>query len=187
VEQQRTGGVAVTYQATRLTIDTGAPFDDFRSRYERAVPEYPEARFAELVARDADWREVIDLAEECAPNDFMIYWRYEAHPMMRLAGDRFRCVEYLMGNHTIAERMFRHEPSILLYAPLRTVIAEGADGVTRLSMDQPSRQFGGFGDPRITEVGIELDRKVAALLRHLDVPVPSALTGGSAAGGRDQG
>ncbi|GAA2113783.1 DUF302 domain-containing protein [Actinomadura alba] len=185
MDQQRTAAVA--YQAIRFTIETGAPFDDFRSRYERAVPEYPAERFDALVARAAGWQEVLDLADESAPHHFMIYWRYEAHPMMRLAGDPFRCVEYLMGNHTIAERMFRHEPSILLYAPLRTVIAEGADGITRLSMDQPSAQFRGFGDPRITEVGIDLDRKVAALLRHLEVPVPSALTGEPAGRRPDQG
>jgi hypothetical protein len=176
VDEQRTACVA--YQATRFTVEAGAPFEDFRTRYERAVPDYPAERFAELVARDAGWQEVLDLARESAPHDFMIYWKYEAYPMMRLAGDPFRCVEYLMGNHTIAERMFRHDPSILLYAPLRTVIAEGADGVTRLSMDQPSAQFRGFGDPRIAEVGIELDRKVAALLRHLALPVPDTLTGG---------
>ncbi|MBC6461518.1 DUF302 domain-containing protein [Actinomadura sp. HBU206391] len=166
-----------TYRSVRFTVEAGTPFDDFRADYEQSVPDYPAERFGELVARDAGWQEVLDLAWESAPHDFMIYWRYEAYPMMRLAGDRFRCVEYLMGNHTIAERMFRHNPSALLYAPLRTVIVEGADGVTRLSMDQPSAQFRSLGDPRITEVGIELDRKVAALLRHLAVPVPDVLTG----------
>jgi hypothetical protein len=29
---------------------------------------------------------------------------------------------YLMGNHAIVEQMFRHDPRVLLYAPLRTVI-----------------------------------------------------------------
>ena len=41
---------------------------------------------------------------------------------MGLAGDGARCVEYLMGNHTIAQKMYRYNPAILLYAPLRTAI-----------------------------------------------------------------
>jgi hypothetical protein len=166
----------VTRPVTRYAIDVGAAFDDFRARYEEAVPVYPEEEFAELIERDASWDEVLDLAGRSAPHDFMIYWSYDAYPMMRLAGDGFRCVEYLMGNHTIAERMFRHDPGTMLYAPLRTAISEAADGVTRFSFDQPSSGFGSFGDPAIASVGVELDRKVAALLLHLSVPVPDALT-----------
>lgn len=35
-----------------------------------------------------------------------------------------------------------------------------------------------FGDPRITAVGVELDQKLAALLEHLKVGVPSTLLTG---------
>ncbi|MDH2430506.1 DUF302 domain-containing protein [Sphaerisporangium sp. TRM90804] len=167
---------AVTHPATRFAVDVGEAFEDFRGRYEEAVPAYPAEEFEKLVERGAPWREVLALTERRAPHGFMIYWRYDAQPMMRLAGDRFRCVEYLMGNHTIAQRMFRRDPAIMLYAPLRTAVSEGPDGVTRFSFDQPSTRFGGFGDPEITSVGVELDRKLAALLRHLSVPVPQPLS-----------
>jgi hypothetical protein len=65
----------------------------------------------------------------------------------------------------------------MLYAPLRTLIHEDADGTTWFSVDQPSTRFNSFGDPAITEVGIELDRKLAALIEHLGAPVPPALRG----------
>jgi hypothetical protein len=94
---------------------------------------------------------------------------------MRLAGDSPNCSSYLMGNHTIAERMYRHDPAIMLYAPLRAAIYEDADGTTWFSVDQPSTRFGSFGDPAITSVGFELDRKLAALLEHLGAPIPAAL------------
>ncbi|ETK37732.1 DUF302 domain-containing protein [Microbispora sp. ATCC PTA-5024] len=84
-------------------------------------------------------------------------------------------MQYLMGNQTIAQRMFHHDPGVLLYAPLRTTIYEDARGVTRFSFDQPSAQFASFGDPEIAAVGVDLDRKVAALLAHLGVPVPERL------------
>jgi hypothetical protein len=44
-----------------------------------------------------------------------------------------------------------------------------------LSIDQPSSRFASFGDPRSTEVGAQLDAKLAALLRVLGVPVPVEL------------
>ena len=81
-----------------------------------------------------------------------------------------------MGNHTIAEKMYRHNPAILLYAPLRTALVEDLDGATRFTLDQPSTRFGSFNIPQISEVGIELDHKLAALLEYLEAPVPAALT-----------
>ena len=71
--------------------------------------------------------------------------------------------------------MFRHDPRIMLYAPLRTVIWEDHTGDAWFTLDQPSSQFASFGIPEITDVGFELDRKLAALLQALDVAVPSEL------------
>ena len=64
------------------------------------------------------------LIGDAAPFGFLIYFRNEVHPVMALAGDRADCVAYLMGNHIFAERMFRHDPRALMYAPLHTVIWE---------------------------------------------------------------
>ena len=40
------------------------------------------------------------------------------------------------------------------------------------TIDKPSDQFGSFGDPRVTAVGLELDAKLAALLEHLHLQSP---------------
>jgi hypothetical protein len=94
---------------------------------------------------------------------------------MEAAGDGADCVAYLMGNHVTAERMFRHDPRAMLYAPLRTVIWEDSSGGAWFTVDQPRTQFGSFGLPEVSSVGVELDRKLAALLEVLDVDVPEAL------------
>lgn len=93
-------------------------------------------------------------------------------------GDQASGVAYLMGNHTIMERMFRYEPAILLYAPLHTVIWWNPGGPAYFSFDRPSDQLGSFGNPQVTTVGVELDRKLAAPLEHLRAPVPDALLTG---------
>jgi hypothetical protein len=57
------------------------------------------------------------LIDRSAPHGFLIYFRNDVHSVMTLAGDRADCVAYLMGNHVTAERMFRHDPGAMMYAP----------------------------------------------------------------------
>lgn len=168
----------VTHEVNRLTVGVSAPFQEFRERYERAVPTIDAGRLERLVKDNAGWGAVLRATAENAPHDFLIYWKFEAMPLMGLAGDRWLCVEYLMGNHTVAQRMFHHDPAVLLYAPLRTVIYEDAEGATCFAVDQPSTRFSSFGDPGITRVGLELDHKLATLLEHLGAPVPAELVRG---------
>src|ERR1700749_4132948 len=171
------GSIETTsHRVDRLTIRIDDSFDGFRDRYEQAVPVFQRARFESLVELQVDWRTVLAATAENAPHDFIRYWSHDFTSLMSLAGDRGRCVEYLMGNHTIAQRMYRYNPAILLYAPLRTAIVEDADGPSWFTVDQSSTRFGSFNTPEITAVGIELDRKLAALLGILDAPVPTALT-----------
>jgi hypothetical protein len=159
----------------RLTVDVGTSLADFQARYEEAVPPMPVEEVQALMARQAPWEDMLALIGARAPHGFLIYHRIAIDPLMRLAGHDTACVAYLMGNHTIAERMFRHDPAVMLYAPLRTAIWEAPGAGARFSIDQPSALFGSFGNPDILAVGVELDRKVAALLGHLGVEVPDAL------------
>ncbi|WP_433132344.1 hypothetical protein ACQPWW_12765 [Micromonospora sp. CA-240977] len=166
-----------SYQARRLDIVVDRSFEDFRHQYERAVPPYDAEAFEALVARRAPWADVLTLMRERAPHNFLIYWSSEdLQPMMNLAGDSAHCVEYLMGNHTIAERMYRHDPAVMLYAPLRTVVSGLADGKARFSIEQPSCAMGSFGVDAIYAVGAELDHEIATLLRHLGITVPPQLS-----------
>ena len=167
--------ITTHYLLRRLTIDLDVPVHEFRSRYEAAVPPYPESEVKALVGRQAPWEEMLDLVMRVAPLGFLLYGATDMDPVMHLAGDGGSCVAYLMGNHTIAERMFRHEPSVMLHAPLRTAIWSHADGAARFTLDKPSDHFGSFANDAIAAVGVELDRKVAGLLEHLGVAVPDDL------------
>ena len=158
------------HQVTRLVFDTGQPYEEFRVRYEAAVPALDEKRLAEFAARGAAWPEVVADADASAPHGFLIFWRLDTTPVMILAGNTTRCTAYLMGNHIIAEQMYRHDPAVMLYVPLRTVIYAGSDDRAFFAADQPSTQVASFGLTPVTQVGIDLDRKLTTLLRALDVP-----------------
>jgi hypothetical protein len=164
------------YEVCRLTTPVPALLD-FQERYEDAVPRLPVEAVADAVSRQAPWSEMLSLVDEAAPYGFLIYFRNDVGPVMKLAGDEAGRVSYLMGNHTIAERMFRHDPRAMLYAPLHTAIWEDHDGNAWFTVDQPSTQFVSFGTPEVTAVGRELDEKLAALLESPDVQPPAPLLG----------
>ena len=169
---------AVQYSVNRLTVETHCTPAEFRARYEEAVPPLPAEQVAALVQRHAPWQEMLDLVATAAPYGFLIYFKNDVDPVVRLAGDRASGVAYLMGNHTIMERMYRYEPAVLMYAPLHTVIWGNPEGPGYFTFDKPSDQFGSFGNPAITAVGVELDQKLATLLKHLKVGVPESLLAG---------
>jgi hypothetical protein len=167
--------VTVTYGVHRMTIPTGMAQSEFRSRFEVAVPPLPRDQVLELETRGAPWGEMVELVERAAPWGFHIYWTNDVDRLVRLAGDSSSAVAYLMGNHTIMERMFRFEPSVVMYAPLHAAIWSHSDGQAFFTIDKPSDQFGSFADPRVTNVGYELDAKLTALLEHLRLSVPDTL------------
>jgi hypothetical protein len=160
-----------TRTVRRLVIDV-EDFDDFRARYEDAAPAYDlAARIPQL----SDWDEVQKDVDAVAPYGFVRYATIDATPVFSVAGHKARSVIYLMGNHTIAETMYRHDPAILLYAPLRLCLYEDLDGGAHLSIDQPSDQFGSFGDTDIAATGRLLDQKLADLFSGLGFAVPDGL------------
>jgi len=113
--------------AHRLEVPSGQTFAELRQRFEEAVPAYDAKLFAGFVAAGADWATVTEATERVATHGFLRYWTVDAGPLMSLAGNNLGCASYLMGNHLIAQRMFRHDPGVLLYAPLRVAVHEDAD------------------------------------------------------------
>jgi uncharacterized protein (DUF302 family) len=159
---------------TRLDISTGMPFDEFRAAFEKAAPAFDVEPVARITADGGSWDDVRAAVADNAPNGLMIYATIDATPLLTVAGHRTKAVEYLLGNHVIAESMFRHDPKALLYAPLRILVHEDSDGNALFSIDQPSTAFGGLGIAEVTEVGKGLDRRVAALLNVVGVDADEA-------------
>ena len=165
----------VAHTVNRLVIDTDTEFDDVLERYESLVPIVDFAKLTRLIL-SGDLSRVKQYTAEHAPHTFVNFWTFDPTPqMMQLFGHRTRVVTYMMGNNVIVERMFRHDPGVMLYAPLRTAIYQDADGRAHFSIDQPSTRFASFGDPRIAAVGLELDTKLAELLQLMSMPVPAEL------------
>ncbi len=159
---------------TRIDIETGIPFDEFIAALEKAAPPIDQTALERIRAAGGDWDDVRAAAAENAPNDLITYARLDARGYFSLAGHPTPAVEYLIGNHVIAETMFRHDPKAMLYAPLRMLVHGDADGNAIFTMDQPGPAFGSLGIAEVARVGVDLDRKVAHLLEVIGVDVGQA-------------
>ena len=151
----------------RLDFAVEEEFDEFRARFEKEVPPFS----LDLVGEGDGWDAITERTMAAAPHGFLYYNRLDALPFFSRAGHTTPCTTYLMGNHVFAEQMFRFNPAILLYAPLRVAIYGDRDGTTHLTMDQPSTRFRSFADPEISAVGEMLDDRLAQLLPHLGIAV----------------
>jgi len=162
------------HNMTRVDISTGVPFERFVAALEKAAPPVDRAAFAKIAESGGDWDDVLAAAAKNAPNELMVYAKIDATELFSVAGHRTRAVEYLIGNHVIAETMFRHDPKALLYAPLRMLVYSDGDGDAIFTMDQPGPAFGSLGIDEVSKVGRGLDRKVANLLRVIGVDAEQA-------------
>ena len=162
---------AVDHPSRRLVVALPQTYHEARERYESLVPEVDFARFLEM----ASWQATLELAEISAPHGFMRYYRSHITAAMSGSPSSWKTTQYLMGNHTIAERMYRHDPSVMLHAPLRTVLYVDHDGDTKLAVDQPSLLFDSYDKPGIAAVGRELDGLLAGLITSLGGDMPPQL------------
>jgi Domain of unknown function DUF302 len=161
--------VTTDHGMTRIELSTGMAFDQFRAAFEKAAPPVDRDAVVRISTEGGTWDDVLVAAAANAPHELMVYGVVDADELLALAGHSTRAVEYLLGNHTIAETMFRYDPRALLYAPLRVLIYSDANGDAVFTMDKPSTAFGSLGIAAVTEVGLSLDRKVANLLKVIGV------------------
>jgi uncharacterized protein (DUF302 family) len=84
--------------------------------------------------------------------------------LLRLAGQKRKAIQYVVGNPVFALQMTQHDIRASLYAPLRVLIYENEAGKTCVEYDRPSSLFGQFGNAEIAAVAVMLDGKLEALV-----------------------
>ncbi|MGW1158628.1 DUF302 domain-containing protein [Streptomyces sp. NPDC002513] len=165
-----------SHTVTRVEIPTGIAYDDFVTAFEKAAPAFDPSPLERIAETGGGWDDVRTAIAVNAPNGLIRYARINGTRLLSLAGHATRSLEYLTGNHVIAETMFRHDPRALLYAPLRMLVYSDADGNAVFTMHRPSDEFASLGIPEVTKVGEDLDRIVVNLLRVCGVDATEAFT-----------
>ncbi|MFF2361163.1 hypothetical protein ACFVU0_00330 [Streptomyces sp. NPDC058122] len=166
-----TAGTTIDHPARRLVVTLPLPYDAACEQFETLVPEADLPRFYQL----GSWKAVLELTEINGPHGFMRYYRSDVCALMAGSQSLWKATQYLMGNHAVAESAFREDASAVLHAPLPSLIYADPDGDTKLAVDQPSLSFDSYENPRIAEVGRELDAHLAQLITLLGGDVPPRL------------
>ena len=148
----RPGTHTVAHTVNRLTIDAAVTFEG-PARTLRVVGSRDRPGRTNSGDRNGRLDAVKRYTAEHTPHTFARFWTFDPTPMMRLVGHSTEVITYMMGNNVVVEQMYRHDPAVMLYAPLRAAIYTDSAGATHFSIDQPSTRFASFGDPRIAEVG----------------------------------
>ena len=137
--------------------------------------EVTKAFEAELGKFDGDVRKAATSSEEieeakakitamAGPSGFMLFGTSDHGALLRLAGQKRKAIQYVVGNPVFALQMTQHDIRASLYAPLRVLIYGNEEGKTCVEFDKPSSLFGQFNDSRIAPTATMLDRKLEALV-----------------------
>ena len=91
------------HSMTRVDVFTGVGFDEFLTAFEAAAPRYDPVPMQRIVESGGTWDEVRAKVAENAPNELMVYAEIDGVPLLGVAGHDVKAVDYLLGNHVIAE------------------------------------------------------------------------------------
>ena len=151
----------ITVEHVRVVADK--PFDKLTRAFEEQLGQFnPEVYKSLSTGVDAD-RVRAKIEAMVGPSGFMLFGTNDHGALLRLAGQKKKAIQYVVGNPLFALQMTQHDIRASLYAPLRVLIYENEDGKTCVEYDKPSSLFGQFGNAQVTAVAVMLDQKLADL------------------------
>jgi uncharacterized protein (DUF302 family) len=143
---------------------TDKPFEEVAQGIERQLGRFDSQVYQALALGDDPETARAKISAMAGPSGFMLFQTSNHGALLRLAGQKRKAVQYILGNPLIAVQMTRHDVRAGLYAPLRLLLYEDEAGKTTLEYDQPSSLFGQFGSAQVTEVAATLDQKMERLV-----------------------
>ena len=105
-----------------------------------------------------------ELERLAAPTGLSILYSLNHGAALAMDGGPRKAVGYGIGNVLTAVSMNKHNVAAGLYAPIRVVLYEGADGTAVFEYDRPSSMLGLFGNAAIDSVAAQLDVALKELL-----------------------
>lgn len=154
---------------SRFTVDhvhlaTDKPFEAVTKAFEAQLGKFDgDVRKAATTSEDIEEAKA-KIAAMAGPSGFMLFGTSDHGALLRLAGQKQKAIQYVVGNPVFALQMTQHDIRASLYAPLRVLIYQDEEGKTCVEYDKPSSLFGQFGDNRITLTAMMLDRKLETLV-----------------------
>jgi len=154
---------------TRITVEhvrvqADKPFDKVSKALEQQLGQFNPEVYKSLIAGEDVEKVRAKIEAMVGPSGFMLFRTSDHGALLRLAGQKKKAIQYLVGNPLFAIQMTQHDIRASLYAPLRVLVYENEHGKTCVEYDNPSSLFGQFGNAKVTDVANMLERKLAQLV-----------------------
>ena len=164
---QRPGGNPMNdsrFMVDHVRLATDKPFEEVTKAFEAQLGKFDgDVRKAATASEDTDEAKA-KIAALAGPSGFMLFATHNHGALLRLAGQKRKAIQYVVGNPLFALQMTQHDIRASLYAPLRVLLYEDERGKTCLEYDKPSSLFGQFQNDRIIPTAAMLDKKLEALV-----------------------
>ena len=154
---------------SRITVDhvqvvTAKTFDEVTKAFEKQLGKFDPEAYKSIAAGEDVEKVRKKIEAMVGPSGFMLFTTHNHGALLRLAGQKKKAIQYIVGNPLFAVQMTQHDIRASLYAPLRVLIYVNDEGKTSVEYDRASSLFGQFGNAKVTEVATMLDRKMAQLV-----------------------
>lgn len=119
---------------SRLMVDhvhlaTDKSFEEVTKAFELQLGKFDADVRQQAIAGSGDTEEArARIAAIAGPSDFMLFGTNDHGALLRLAGQKRKAVQYIVGNPLIALQMTQHDIRASLYAPLRVLLYENEEG-----------------------------------------------------------
>src|SRR5439155_14812658 len=126
----------VTVDHVRVVADR--PFAKVCKAFEEHLGQFDPEIYKSLNTGEDAEKVRAKLEAMVGPSGFMLFRTSDHGALLRLAGQKKKAIQYLLGNPLFAIQMTQHEIRAGLYAPLRVLLYEDEKGKTCVEYDKPS-------------------------------------------------
>ena len=147
-----------TLQVEHIRIDSNKSYAEAKTALDR-LPKF-DARIRVLLQYGEFERVKKELENNQGDAHLIIFAAATHGDWIQILGERRNALQYVIGNVLIASQMTQYQLPAGLYAPLRVMLYENAEGTATFEYDRPSDLFGQFGDVRVTSVARTLDHQI---------------------------
>lgn len=147
-----------------IRISSKRSFDEVKAALESRIRPFQIDRLMPFFQKGDMAGARAHLEELAAPTGLSILYSLNHGGALAMDGPPRKAVGYGIGNVLTAVSMNKHNLAAGLYAPIRVVLYEGADGTAVFEYDRPSSMFGLLGNAAIDSVAARLDVTLKELL-----------------------
>ena len=147
-----------TLQVEHIRIDSNKSYAEAKTALDR-LPKFDDR--IRVLLQYGEFERVKKELEKNQGDAHLIIFAAATHgDWIQILGERRNALQYVIGNVLIASQMTQYQLPAGLYAPLRVMLYENAEGTATFEYDRPSDLFGQFGDVRVTSVARTLDHQI---------------------------